>query len=174
MTQLNLLKYCKASLPLPQVVLPCPDGPLSHEVPSTAISAANKEQESDMSKLHAIVALTANGSYAFPQFFVLASEYIFHLLLETTIDIPHVWMIIARSLPVCDEVALHWLPLRLHKNCSVTKLLRKFFLRNFCLTEFIEIYKNLTLRKYSAIRYKTKLLKHGKAGQLYKKYPPIV
>ena len=41
MTQLNL--FCKASLSLPQVVLPCPDGPLSREVPSTAISAANKE-----------------------------------------------------------------------------------------------------------------------------------
>ena len=84
MIQLNLLKYCKASSPLPQVVLPCPDGPLSREVPSTVISAANKEQESD-SKLHAIAALTANGSYTFTQFFMLASEYIFHLVLETTI-----------------------------------------------------------------------------------------
>ena len=43
MTQLNLLKYCKASSSLPQVVLPCPDGPLSCEVPSTVISAVNKE-----------------------------------------------------------------------------------------------------------------------------------
>ena len=43
MAQLNLLKYCKASSSLPQVVLPCPDGLLSREVPSIAISAANKE-----------------------------------------------------------------------------------------------------------------------------------
>ena len=49
MTQLNLLKYFRASLLLPQVALPSPDGPLSHEVLSTAISAANKEVEEVMS-----------------------------------------------------------------------------------------------------------------------------
>ena len=51
-------------------------------MPSTVISAANKEVIAA-----AIAALTANGSYAFPQFFVLASEYVFHLVLETTIFI---------------------------------------------------------------------------------------
>ena len=43
MTQLNLFKYCKAFLSLPQVVVPYPDALLSCEVPSTTISAANKE-----------------------------------------------------------------------------------------------------------------------------------
>ena len=47
MTQLNLFK---ASLSSPQVTLPSPDGPLSHEVPSTAISAANKEVEEVMTR----------------------------------------------------------------------------------------------------------------------------
>ena len=45
MTQLNLFKYFRASSSSPQVALPSPDGPLSREVPSTAISAANKEVE---------------------------------------------------------------------------------------------------------------------------------
>ena len=43
MTQLNLLRYCRASLSLPQVVLPCPGGLLSREVLSTAIGAVNKK-----------------------------------------------------------------------------------------------------------------------------------
>ena len=43
MTQLNLLRYCKASSSLPQVVFPCPDGLLSREVLSIAISTANKK-----------------------------------------------------------------------------------------------------------------------------------
>ena len=64
---------------------------------------------------YAIAALTANGSYAFPQFFVLASEYVFHLVLETTMHpyfcgTPHVrkspGVFIAHSLPLCNEVAL--------------------------------------------------------------------
>ena len=46
---------------------------------------------------YAITALTAIGTYAFPHFFVLASEYVFHLLLETTMHpcicgTPHVRM----------------------------------------------------------------------------------
>ena len=45
MTQLNLFRYFKASSSSPQIVLPHPDGPLSCEVPSTAISGANKEVE---------------------------------------------------------------------------------------------------------------------------------
>ena len=45
MTQLNLFKYFKSSSSSPQIALPSPNGPLSHEVPSTAISAANKEVE---------------------------------------------------------------------------------------------------------------------------------
>ena len=48
MTQLNLFKYFKASLSLPQVALPSPDDLLSREVPSTAISSANKEVEEVM------------------------------------------------------------------------------------------------------------------------------
>ena len=48
MTQLNLFKYFKASLSLPQVALSSPDGPLSREVPSIAISLANKEVEEVM------------------------------------------------------------------------------------------------------------------------------
>ena len=48
MTQLNLFKYFRASSLSPQVALPSPNGPLSHEVPSTAISAANKEVEEVM------------------------------------------------------------------------------------------------------------------------------
>ena len=48
MTQLNLFRYFKVSSSSPQVVLPSPDGPLSHEVPSTAISEANKEVEEVM------------------------------------------------------------------------------------------------------------------------------
>ena len=48
MTQLNLFKYFKASSSSPQVALPSPDGPLSCEVPSTAISSANKEVEEMM------------------------------------------------------------------------------------------------------------------------------
>jgi len=45
MSQLNLFKFFKVTYSSPQVVLPSPDGPLSHEVPSTAIAAANKEVE---------------------------------------------------------------------------------------------------------------------------------
>ena len=48
MTQLNLFRYFKVSSSSPQVVLPSPDGLLSHEVPSTAISEANKEVEEVM------------------------------------------------------------------------------------------------------------------------------
>ena len=48
MTQLNLFKYYKASLSSPQEPLPSPDSPLSREVSSTAISAANKEVEEVM------------------------------------------------------------------------------------------------------------------------------
>ena len=48
MTQLNLFKYFKASSSSPQVALPSPDGPLLREVPSTAISSANKEVEEVM------------------------------------------------------------------------------------------------------------------------------
>ena len=45
--QLTLFKYFKSSS-LPKVILPCPNGLLSHEVPSTAISTANKEVEEVM------------------------------------------------------------------------------------------------------------------------------
>ena len=48
MSQLNLFKYFRASSSSPQVALPSPNGPLSREVPSTAISAANKEVEEVM------------------------------------------------------------------------------------------------------------------------------
>ena len=48
MTQLNLFKYYRASSSSPQVALPSPDGPLSREVPTTAISVANKEVEEVM------------------------------------------------------------------------------------------------------------------------------
>ena len=48
MTQLNLFKYYRASSLSPQVALPSPDGPLSIEIPSTAISVANKEVEEVM------------------------------------------------------------------------------------------------------------------------------
>ena len=47
MAQLPLFKYFKSSSSK-KVVLPCPNGPLSHEVPSTVISAANKEVEEVM------------------------------------------------------------------------------------------------------------------------------
>ena len=47
MAQLTLFKYFKSSSSK-KVVLPCPNGPLSHEVPSTVISAANKEVEEVM------------------------------------------------------------------------------------------------------------------------------
>jgi len=43
MSQLNLFKFFKVTSSSPQVVLPSPDGPLSREIPSTAISAANDE-----------------------------------------------------------------------------------------------------------------------------------
>jgi len=49
MTQVSLFKYFKASLSL-QVALPSPNGPLSREVPSTAISEANKEVEEVMAR----------------------------------------------------------------------------------------------------------------------------
>ena len=46
MTQLNFFKYFRASSSSPQVALPSsPNGPLSREVPSTAISVANNEVE---------------------------------------------------------------------------------------------------------------------------------
>ena len=48
MIQLNLFKYFKASSSSPQVALPSPNGPLLREVPSTAISSANKEVEEVM------------------------------------------------------------------------------------------------------------------------------
>jgi len=43
MSQLNLFKFFKVTSSSPQVVLPSPDGPLSHEIPSTVISAVNDE-----------------------------------------------------------------------------------------------------------------------------------
>ena len=43
MSKLNLLEFFKVTSLSPQVALPSPDGPLSREVPSTAIAAANKE-----------------------------------------------------------------------------------------------------------------------------------
>jgi len=49
MTQVNLFKYFKASSSS-QVALPLPNGPLSREVPSTAISEANKEVEEAMAR----------------------------------------------------------------------------------------------------------------------------
>ena len=43
MSQLSLFKYFKVSSSSPQATLPSPNGPLSREIPITAISAANKE-----------------------------------------------------------------------------------------------------------------------------------
>lgn len=45
MSQLNLFQFFKASSKSPQVALPSPNGPLSREIPSTAICEANKEVE---------------------------------------------------------------------------------------------------------------------------------
>ena len=45
MSQLNLFKFFKVTFSSPQLALPSPNGPLSREVPSTAIAAANKEVE---------------------------------------------------------------------------------------------------------------------------------
>ena len=45
MSQLNLFRFFKASSKSLQVALPSPNGLLSQEVPSTAISEANKEVE---------------------------------------------------------------------------------------------------------------------------------
>ena len=65
MTQLNLFKYFKSSSSSPQIALPSPNGPLSREVPSTAISAANKEVEeviaSDSKREEAIRNIQVNG-----------------------------------------------------------------------------------------------------------------
>ena len=40
MSQLNLFQFFKASSKSPQVALPSPNGPLSREIPSTAICEA--------------------------------------------------------------------------------------------------------------------------------------
>jgi len=48
MSQLNLFKYFKVTLSSPQVVLLFPNGSLPNKIPSTAISATNKEVEEVM------------------------------------------------------------------------------------------------------------------------------
>ena len=108
-----------------------------------------------------IAALTANGSFVFP---FCVGKRVFHLVLETTIlsyicGIPSCTnetkfpiISIMRSLPLCDKVALCRRPLTFHENCNVSYY-KNISYKIFCLTEFIDCYKNLTLRKYGAIQY---------------------
>ena len=126
MTKLNLFKYFKASLSSPQVILPCPDGPLSHEVPSTVISAANNEVKEVIATCNSCINCKWIVCISFRCWQASISSCIgnhhpyIRGISSHTNETKSPGVSIAHSLPLCDKVFLRQHPLRFHENCSVS------------------------------------------------------
>ena len=151
MTQLNFLRHLRHNHNLfyhtRWPILLC-------KVPSTAFSVVNKEM---MTSCNSHINCTWVICISF---FVLASISSCNWKppsLYTRYSLMYEWNYISRhfhrmpSLPLCDEAVLHQCLLIFHKNYSVSCY--ENFSHNFCLTDFIDFYKKLTLQKYGAIWY---------------------